>query len=252
MANQRKAFSCLSLSGCIALSLLLGQTYAYADQSKSSDIAAAAAGTAAKATDTSSSANSSAKNSAAAELATLKQEQIQLRRMAEAIRRVNRVGMDIIGECTQPLEMMGEIDIIGMDVIPIMPATSEGFAKQYVPPRSKYIKLHMGQLAATVPVLQDDIDTLAVPADEKEYATQPLADLKGIMQDLQMHMKKLQDLTKIDDDYNVLEITSEARGVDACCKDIEKARKQLLHEEDKQERKEEKLERQQEKQNNKK
>jgi hypothetical protein len=248
MANQRKTFSCLSLCGCIAISLLLGQSYAIADENKSNDIAAAAAP--AKSTDTTSGAKNAGSSDASptAQVATLKQEQIQLRQMAEAIKRVNRAGFDIIGECTQPVEMMGEIDIIGMDVIPIMPATAEGFANQYVPPRSKYIKLHMSQLAGAVPILQDEINNLVIPPAEKDYAAQPLADLKGLMQDTQMHMKKLQDLTKVDDDYNVLEITSEARGIDACCKDMNKARHKLLHEDDKAQRKEEKLEREQEKQ----
>lgn len=252
MANKRTKFPVLLLCGCIALSFSVGQTFALADQNKSNDVAAAAgppkSADAPKAADTTSGATKTpTSTNAAATVATLKQEQIQLKQMAEAIKRVNRAGYDLIGECTQPVEMMGEIDIIGMDVIPIMPATAEGFANQYVPPRSKYVKLHMGQLVGMVPILQDDINKLVIPPEEKDYATQPLADLKGIMGDLQMHVKKLQDLTKVDDDYNVLEITSEARGVDACCKDIDKARKKLLHQEDREQHKEEKLEREEEK-----
>lgn len=179
----------------------------------------------------------------AAVVATMKSEQQQLRRMGEAIKRTRRAGLDLIGECTQPIEMMGEIDIIGQDVIPIMPATAEGFGNQYNPPRPRYINLHMTQLGALIPILQDDVDGLLVPDSEKDFAAQPLKDLKGYMGDLSAHYKKLQDLTKTSD-YDQMALTNEARGVDASCKGIDEARKKLLHEDAKAEKKEEKLEEQ--------
>jgi hypothetical protein len=185
-------------------------------------------------------------DAAAAQVTALKQEQTQLRRMSEAVKRVRRANLDLIGECTQPMEMAGEIDIIGMDVIPIMPATAEGFGQNYLPPRPKYINLHMTQLGALIPILKDDIDMLAVPDAEKDFASGPLQDLGGYMGDIKQHYKNLKSLTK-SSDYDVISLTNEARGIDDCCKNIESARKKLLHEGDKVERQEEKVERQQEK-----
>lgn len=187
-------------------------------------------------------------NSPKAQLSALKTEEQQLRRMGEAVKRTRKAAMDIINECTQPVEMMGEIDIIGQDIIPIMPQTAEGFGNQYVPPRPKYINLHMSHLSALVPILQDDIDQLIIPPDEKAFAEQPLQDLKGNMSDLQRHLKKLQDLTNNTTDYDLPSLMSSTRGVESACRGIDSARKKLLHEDIKLEHQEQKLDRQQEKQ----
>jgi hypothetical protein len=178
---------------------------------------------------------------ASAQINQLKIEQTQLRRMAESVKRTKRAGTDLIGECTQPVEMSGEIDIIGQDVIPIMPATSEGFAQNYIAPRPKYVKLHMNQLGALIPILQDDVNTLSIPDSEKAYAAQPLQDLAGYMNDLRQHYKKLLELTKTED-YDQVAICNEARGLDTSCKGIDSARKKLLHQDEKIEHQEEKIE----------
>lgn len=179
---------------------------------------------------------------AAAIVATLKTEQQQLRRMGEAVKRTKRASGDLQMECTQPVEMMGEIDIIGQDVIPIMPATAEGFGNQHMPPRPKYINLHMAQLAALVPILQEDISSLTIPDVEKDAAAGPLEDLQGNMDDLNKHYARLVEITKDKVDYNVQELMSAARGIDSCCKGIDMARKKLLHEDTKLEKVEEKAE----------
>ncbi len=175
---------------------------------------------------------------------TLKTEQQQLRRMGEAVKRTKRAALDLIQECTQPVEMMGEIDIIGQDVIPIMPATAEGFGGNYAPPRPKYIDLHMSQLNAIVPILQDEVKTLSIPEEEKEFAKQPLEDLNGNMGDMLLHLKKLQALTKSVEDWNVQEMLSESKGIISTVKELDSARKKLLHIDEVLEKKEEKLERQ--------
>ena len=185
-------------------------------------------------------------DAAAVQITGLKQEQIQLRRMGEAVKRTRRAGLDIIGECTQPIEMMGEIDIIGQDVIPIMPATAEGFGNSYMPPRPKYVNLHMSQLETLIPILQDDIDHVVIPDSEKDFAVQPMQDLNGYMNDIKLHFQKLKSLTAADN-YDQVLLTSEARGIDASCKAIDAARKKLLHEDSVIERKEEKLERSEQK-----
>lgn len=174
-------------------------------------------------------------------VANYKTEEQQLRRMAEAIKRVRRTGLDIIGECTQPLEMIGEIDIIGQDIIPIMPATAEGFGQQYIPPRPKYVKLHVDQLAALLPILKDEIDTLVIPEEEKQTAAKPIADMRGNLDDLGLQLATAQKMVAAED-YNQFNLTNVGRGIDSACKNIEIARKQLLHEEVRLEKKEEKIE----------
>lgn len=181
-------------------------------------------------------------NSPADQVKELKTEQTQLRRMSEAIKRTQRAAMDIIGECTQPLEMMGEIDIIGQDVIPIMPATSEGFGNSYSAPRPKYIKMHLAQLGAIIPILQDEIDNIVIPVAEKDSAAQPMQDMSGYMGDIRQHFQKLSSLSQ-SGNYDQVSLTNEARGIDASCRAINSARNKLLHEEKKVEHAEEKLER---------
>lgn len=169
----------------------------------------------------------------------LKAEEQQLKRMAEIVKRVHRAGMDLIGECTQPIEMAGEIDIIGQDVIPIMPATAEGFGTQYLPPRPKYIGLHVTQLASLVPILQDEINTLTIPESEKTAASQPLDDLKGNANDLALHLQVLQKMVAASD-YNQFNLANEGRGIIATIKQVDSARKKLLHEDTKLEKTEKK------------
>lgn len=173
--------------------------------------------------------NTAAASSPANALALSKTEEQQLRRMSEALKRTKRAAGDLIMECTQPVEMIGEIDIIGTDVIPIMPQTAEGFGNQYVEPRPKYVNLHMQQLGQLIPILQDDINTLTIPDEEKTYAMPLVKDLNSFMQDIGQHFKNLQALT-IGTDYDQNQIVAECQSIDSAMKSIDKARKMLLHE----------------------
>lgn len=158
----------------------------------------------------------------------------QLRMMGEGIKRVRRAASDLAAECTQPVEMMGEIDIIGTDVIPIMPATAEGFGNQYIPPRPKYVNLHMQQLGNLIPILEDDMQTLTLPDSEKEYATPLLADAKNYLADVKKHYGVLQGLTKPGTtDYDASTIVNECRAIHAATGEIDNDRKKLLHEDKK-------------------
>lgn len=161
--------------------------------------------------------------------AVAKDEEQQLRRMGEAIKRIKRAAMDLIGECTQPMQMMGEIDIIGTDVIPIMPMTAEGFGGQYLPPRPKYVRLHMGQFEDLEPILRDEIKNLSVPPEEKEFAAPLLASMNELMEDIKIHYDRLEASTK-GTEYDQLLITNEARALHKAAGDIDKLRKKLLHE----------------------
>lgn len=160
-------------------------------------------------------------------------EERQLRQMGEAIKRVRRAASDLASECTQPLEMVGEIDIIGTDVIPIMPATAEGFGNQYIPPRPKYVNLHMSQLGSLIPILDDDINTLTIPDPEKDFANPLLADVRAAMTDIKKRYTTLQGLTVKGGDYDATAIVNECRGVHTSTGLIDSDRKKLLHEDKK-------------------
>lgn len=232
LRNKRVALSSIAFSIALASGFHATASFS-ADsdcQNKIADAAAASTSTA------------SGGDSTSSVVATLKSEQQQLRRMGEAIKRAKRAASDVLQECTQPVEMMGEIDIIGQDVIPIMPATAEGFGNNYLPPRPKYMNLHMAQLEALVPILKDDVESLAIPDVEKDYAKQPLDELNGNYADFKKLYATLVTLTKDKVDYNVQELMSTAHGIDATCKGMDAARKKLLHEESKAEKQEEKNE----------
>ena len=246
MAKTEKFFSTIM---CAAIASVLasaaGSAYAAdaTDANKSSVAAAGATPASSAPASTTGSTPGAAVNtgSVATTVANFKTEEQQLRRMAEAIKRVRRGGFDVIGECMQPIEMIGEIDIIGQDIIPIMPQTAEGFGNQYQPPRPKYINMHVAALGLVVPLLQDEVNTLVVPDSEKVSAAGPLEDLKGNLGDIVTHYNTLQKMVA-NNDYNQFNLTNEARGLDSAAKAMEIARKKLLHEEGVLEKKEEKIE----------
>lgn len=160
-------------------------------------------------------------------------EERQLRMMGEAIKRLRRAAGDLAAECTQPVEMTGEIDIIGTDVIPIMPATAEGFGNQYIPPRPKYVNLHMSQLAAIIPILEDDLNTLTIPDPEKDFATPLMAEMKNALGDVKKSYATLQTLTAKVGDYDATAIVNQCRAIHTSSSAIDSGRKKLLHEDKK-------------------
>ena len=160
-------------------------------------------------------------------------EERQLRMMGEAIKRLRRSASDLASECSQPLEMMGEIDIIGTDVIPIMPATAEGFGNQYIPPRPKYVNLHMGHLGDLIPILEDDLNTLTIPDAEKDAATPLLADALSSLADVKKRYATLQSLTVKGTDYDANAIVNECQAIHKATGQIDSDRKKLLHEDKK-------------------
>ncbi|MBY0357211.1 MAG: hypothetical protein K2W82_04350 [Candidatus Obscuribacterales bacterium] len=166
---------------------------------------------------------------AAQTLAISKTEEQQLRRIGEAMKRTKRAADDMVMECTQPVEMLGEIDIIGTDVIPIMPATAEGFGTDYMPPRPKYVNLHMQQLAGMIPILQDEISTLTIPDQEKEFAAPHLQDLNLRMDKIRQSFNNLQALCA-SVPYDRSQMASESQNIDTQIKTMDQTRKKLLHE----------------------
>lgn len=168
-------------------------------------------------------------------LAVAKEEEQQLRRFGEVIKRLKRATVDLASECTQPVEMAGEIDIIGADVIPIMPQTAEGFGGQYIPPRPKYINLHMSQIDQLMPIMHDDLVSLSIPDPEKDFAAPVLADINSNLKDAVTSYKNLKGLT-IGPNYDQAAIADECNKLLDSTKKIDAGRKKLLKEDRKEER----------------
>lgn len=214
--------------------LLLGVNPSFADDNTVA-VSQPASG---KTTPTQAQAPAASTTGSAAPLSTsalAKNEERQLRLTGEAIKRTMRCASDLVAECTQPVEMLGEIDIIGTDVIPIMPATAEGFGTQYIAPRPKYINLHMAQLGQLVPILKDDLANIVIPEVEKAFAAPLLKDMNDLMTEVSAHFTNLQGLTA-SPPYNQYEITNEARGIHVSLKMMDELRRKVLKDDIKLER----------------
>ncbi len=164
-----------------------------------------------------------------APLSPIRSAEVQLKRMGEGIHRVKTAACDLTRECSQQDEMMGgEIDFIGTDVIPIMPATAEGFGPpQYLPPRKKYVDLHMTQLTQLIPILQDDINSITLAdADEKAKAAPSLTNIGSLMKDINVHVANLKSLT-VAPPYDNAGIVNEATAVHQDVSQIDKLRKEI-------------------------
>lgn len=156
--------------------------------------------------------------------------ELQIKTFGEPIHRAKLAAVDLVRECTREDEMIsGEIDFIGTDIIPILPSTAEGMGGPVMlPPRKKYIDMHMAQLAAILPVLQDDINTIKAPDSDTQTATQPMIDqLKSLMQENVLpHYQVLQTLTK-NPPYDQNSIVNEAKAIHATIEAMDKLRKQI-------------------------
>jgi hypothetical protein len=131
-------------------------------------------------------------------LTSLQVAERQLKDLSEALHRGRRASVDLIAECQRENEVMGgEIDFVGTDIIPIIPATAEGLGgAQYLPPRPKYINLHMTQLSAIMPLLQDEINGIKAPdADEATAIAPMMAEVKQVWADAQKQYAALGPLT---------------------------------------------------------
>jgi hypothetical protein len=172
-----------------------------------------------------------AKTAASAPAATspLKDSENQLKLMGESIHRVKTAAVDLVRECSRENEVMGgEIDFVGTDVIPILPDTAEGFGgAQYLPPRPKYINLHMSQLAMLLPILQDDVMGLKAPdVDEKEKTQGYVDEMKSLIGDVQKQYQRLQTLTSTPP-YDAQSIIGAARDLHGTVSNIDKLRKDV-------------------------
>lgn len=153
----------------------------------------------------------------------------QLKDLSEAIHRARRAGTDLIAECQRENEVMGgEIDFVGTDIIPILPATAEGLGgASYLPPRPKYVNLHMNQLTGILPLLQDEITGIKAPDADEAAKTQPMTDeMKTVWTDLQKHFTALAPLTN-NIPYDTGDIVDETTQLVRDLDQIDKLRKNI-------------------------
>jgi hypothetical protein len=154
----------------------------------------------------------------------------ELRELGQVAHHIHQASNDLASEVSQPEDMMGEIDIIGGQVIPIMPATAEGFGPtEYLPPRKNYLDLYMNHLANLLPLLNEEINTLAVP-DEAKVAVSPMvAKMKTWAGDIQQCYTALQGLTA-GPNYANKDIRTQAMSMTESIKGVEKLRRDIYKE----------------------
>lgn len=153
----------------------------------------------------------------------------QLKDLSEAIHRARRATSDLVVECTRENEVMGgEIDFVGTDIIPILPATAEGLGgAQYLPPRPQYINLHMSQLGTILPLLQSEIQCLKAPDADEAAAIKPMQDeIAALWTDVQKHYTALGPLTQTQP-YDTNSIVNEATALNKDLEQIDKLRKNI-------------------------
>lgn len=154
----------------------------------------------------------------------------ELRELGQVIHHIHQSSNDLASEVSQPFDMMGEIDIIGGQVIPIMPATAEGFGPtQYLPPRKKYLDLYMSHLGNLLPLLNDEINTLVVPADAQQTISPMVAKMKSWAGDIQQNYAALQPMVAGPKFINN-EIRTRADAITDTTKALEKMRRDIYKE----------------------
>lgn len=155
--------------------------------------------------------------------------QRQLKNLSECIHRGRHAAADLVVECTQVNELMGgEIDFVGTDIIPILPDTAEGMGPDsYIPPRPKYINLHMSQLSGILPILQSEISGIQAPdASEADKIAPFTTEMQMIWGDVQKHFANLGPLTSTQP-YDSVSIVTEAKAIDKDLQQIDKLRKDV-------------------------
>lgn len=153
----------------------------------------------------------------------------QLRDLSEAIHHGRSATAALVNECQRVNEVMGgEIDFVGTDIIPILPSTAEGFGgAQYLPPRPKYVTMHMTQLGAALPLVQDEIGSLKAPDADAKAATLPYWDeMQSLWADVQKHYTALGPLTTTQP-FDTNSIVSEATALNKDLEQIDKLRKDI-------------------------
>jgi len=153
----------------------------------------------------------------------------QLKDLSECIHRGRHAAADLVIECQQVNELMGgEIDFVGTDIIPILPDTAEGMGPDsYIPPRPKYINLHMAQLTGILPLLQSEIVGIKAPDPSEADKISPYtAEMQLIWADVQKHFANLGPLTS-NQPYDSTGIVTEAKAIDKDLAQIDKLRKSV-------------------------
>lgn len=153
----------------------------------------------------------------------------QLKDLSEAIHHARSATAALVGECQRENEVMGgEIDFVGGDIIPIMPATAEGFGgPQYLPPRPKYVALHMLQLATALPLVQDEINGIKAPDGDETARTVPQnAEMQLIWADVQKQFAALGPLTSTQP-FDTGSIINASTALNKDLEQIDKLRKDI-------------------------
>jgi hypothetical protein len=153
----------------------------------------------------------------------------QLKDLSEAIHNARHEAAGLVMECQRdPGLEGGEIDFIGTDIIPILPSTAEGLGGgNYLPPRPKYINLHITHLGADMPLVADEIGALKAPDKDEAAKVVPfISTMNTIWGDAQKHFNALGPLTNTIP-YDQQAIITEATALNKDLEQIDKVKRDM-------------------------
>jgi|688.fasta_scaffold665816_2 hypothetical protein len=108
-----------------------------------------------------------------------------LRQMGDALHKMERAGLELMGEATrQDYIAVGDPDVIGTLIIPALPSPSGVMAVgPYLPIREKWMDYYLDQIGKLIPIYAELTDSLVMPPEVKAEATKLLDQMQPIFQD---------------------------------------------------------------------
>lgn len=108
-----------------------------------------------------------------------------LRQMGDALHKIERAGLELMGEATrQDYIAVGDPNVIGTLIIPALPSPSGMMAiGPYLPIREKWMDYYLDQIGKLIPIYAELTDTLVMPEEVKADATKLLDQMRPLFQD---------------------------------------------------------------------
>ena len=108
-----------------------------------------------------------------------------LRQMGDALHKMERAGLELMGEATrQDYIAVGDPDVIGTLIIPALPSPSGMMAiGPYLPIREKWMDYYLDQVGKLIPIYAELTDSLVMPPEVRTEATKLLDQMQPIFQD---------------------------------------------------------------------
>ena len=136
--------------------------------------------------------------------------------------------MRVFGEANRKdtITVRGPNVINGSVIIPAIPNPSGTMQFGQLPPREKFMRSFMNQIAYNVELLQNEIDALILPDNKSPQLEQAWSQIRASMDQVQAHLAELKSLTE-GTKYDTDRISREASGVYQGARKIDKLRKDV-------------------------